>query len=169
MKGIELIIASILLISSISLGISADLIQPAVSTVEIKSFSFQPNSITVPVGATVSWVNRDSVDHTVTSEEGTFNSGNIMSGGEFKFTFSRPGTYNYRCSIHPSMTGVVTVTTLDKQSNGQSAVAEPNTTQPAPTNATKAPASASKQPGFEVIFAITGLLGMGYLLSTRKP
>lgn len=167
MKEIELILASILLISSISLGICADPSQAAVSTVEIKSFSFQPESITVQVGGTVSWVNRDSVDHTVTSEEGTFNSGNIMSGGEFKFTFTKPGTYNYRCSIHPSMTGVVTVTS-DVQSNGQSTVTLSNTTQPAPTNAAKTPASASKQPGFEVFFALTGLLVVGYFLSTRK-
>lgn len=168
MKGIELILASILLISSISLGISADLSQAAVSIVEIKSFSFQPDSITVQAEATVSWVNRDSVDHTVTSEDGTFNSGNIMSGGEFKFTFTKPGTYNYHCSIHPSMTGVVTVA-ADKQSNGQSTVTEPNSTQPAPTSATKTPASATKQPGFEVVFAITGLLVVGYFLSARKP
>lgn len=167
MKGIELILASILLISSIGLGLSADLSQTAVSTVEIKSFSFQPDSITVQVGATVSWVNRDSVDHTVTSGDGAFNSGNIMSGGGFKFTFTKPGTYNYHCSIHPSMTGVVTVA-ADKQSNGQLTASEPNATQQAPTNATKVPASASKQPGFEIVFAITGLLGMGYLLSTRN-
>lgn len=167
MKRFGLILASILLISSIGLGISADLSQAAVSTVEIKSFSFQPDSITVQAGATVDWVNRDSVDHTVTSDDGTFNSGNIMSGGEFKFTFTKPGTYSYHCSIHPSMTGVVTVA-VDKQSNGQSTVTVSNTTQPAPTNATKTPATASKQPGFEVVFAITGLLAVGYFLSTRN-
>jgi len=80
-------------------------------TVEIKGFSFQPDSITVPNASTVRWVNLDPVTHTVTSDEKSFDSNEIpASGGEFNHTFSAPGTYGYHCTIHPSMKGEIIVT-----------------------------------------------------------
>ena len=88
MKRNGLIFLSMLLISSINLGICADVSQPGSITVDIKGFSFQPNSMTVQDGTTVTWVNHDSVDHTITSDDGKFDSGNIMSGGQFNFAFS---------------------------------------------------------------------------------
>jgi plastocyanin len=80
------------------------------NTVEISSSSFQPNLITVPVGTTVTWINRDTKDQTVTSMSKAFDSGNIASGAQFTNTFSNPGTYDYYSTINPSMKGKVIVT-----------------------------------------------------------
>src|SRR5271157_4957535 len=107
MKGCNAFLLSMLVVLSIGLSFGADQPQPMAKTVEIVDFSFQPGTVTVPVGTTVNWVNHGSVEHTVTSSDGTFGSGNIASGSEFKHTFSMPGTYSYHCSIHPSMIGEV--------------------------------------------------------------
>lgn len=82
---------------------------PQENLVNIVDFEFQPSSITVSVGTTVTWHNMGSVTHTVTSTSGLFNSGNISPGGTFPFTFENAGTYTYHCSIHTSMTGTVIV------------------------------------------------------------
>lgn len=161
------IFLSMLLIASINLSICADVGQPGANTVDIKGFSFQPSSMTVLVGSTVTWVNHDSADHTITSDGGKFDSGNMMSGGQFRFAFSQPGVYSYHCSIHPSMIGVVTVTS-DQKDNGQSAATNSNATQPTASNAAGTPSPAAKQPGFESVFAVTSILVAGYLLSARK-
>lgn len=110
MKRCKEFLLSMLLISSIGLSCGTDQLQPMAKTVEIVDFSFQPGTVTVSVGTTVNWINHGSVEHTVGSSDGTFVSGNIASGSEFKHTFSTPGTYSYHCSIHPSMTGMVVVT-----------------------------------------------------------
>jgi plastocyanin len=72
---------------------------------------FSPSSITVVIGVnnTVVWVNDDTSPHTVTSDTGVFNSGNLSPGQTFQFTFTQPGNYAYHCSYHPWMTGNVTV------------------------------------------------------------
>jgi plastocyanin len=167
MKRNGLIVLSMLVISSINLGICADMSQPGASTIDIKGFSFQPSSMTVQVGTTVTWVDHDSVDHTITSDDGKFNSGTIMSGGQFKFVFSQPGTYSYHCNIHPSMTGVVTVTS-DQKDKGQSAATNTSVMQPTGANAPGMSSPAAKQPGFEGIFAVAGIMVLGYLLSAKK-
>jgi plastocyanin len=64
----------------------------------------------VKVGETVTWVNDDTVAHTATSQGGAlFDSGNLPTGGTFRFTFTKAGTYHYFCTIHPWMKGVVVV------------------------------------------------------------
>jgi glucose/arabinose dehydrogenase len=131
MKGHNIILLSMLIAFSISLTCGADQSQPTDKTIEIKDFSFQPSSITVPVGTATTWINRDSVDHTVTSADGTFVSGNIASGSEFKHIFPQPGTYSYHCSIHPSMVGEVVVT--QAQVNTAKVETKPNATQPITT------------------------------------
>lgn len=78
------------------------------ASVEISGFAFSPAEITVAKGTTVTWTNRDSVAHTVTS--GTFDSGSIASGASYSRTFADAGAYDYHCGIHPSMTGKITVT-----------------------------------------------------------
>ena len=82
--------------------------QPASSAaVEISGFAFSPSDVAVAKGATVTWTNKDSMGHTVTS--GSFDSGTIQNGGSYSFTFTQAGTYDYHCSIHPSMTGKIIV------------------------------------------------------------
>lgn len=78
--------------------------------VNIVDNAFGPSSITVPAGATVSWLNKGALPHTVTARNGTFDSGILSSGGRFSETFSTPGTFSYFCAIHPEMTGTVRVT-----------------------------------------------------------
>lgn len=79
-------------------------------SVKIANFAFGPASLTVKVGATVTWTNSDSPTHTVTADDGSFDSGNIAPGATFKQTFTKAGTYTYHCAIHSSMTASVTVT-----------------------------------------------------------
>lgn len=86
---------------------SANTGQVATNTVSISNFAFDPANITVKKGTTVTWVNNDSVTHTVTSS--VFSSPDISPGGKFEFTFNNTGTFDYNCSIHPSMKGVVNV------------------------------------------------------------
>ena len=82
---------------------------PAAAEVNIDNFSFGPGTITVPVGATVTWTNRDDIPHTVVSTEGVFKSKVLDTDDKFSFTFSKPGSFPYFCSIHPKMTGKVVV------------------------------------------------------------
>jgi plastocyanin len=81
----------------------------ATNAATIRGFSFQPDVLKVKVGAKVTWTNDDTVAHTVTADTNSFASGNLQPGGSFSFTFTRPGTYAYHCSIHPSMHGSVVV------------------------------------------------------------
>jgi plastocyanin len=78
---------------------------PTVSTV---GFSFQPSTLTVHVGDTVTWMNKGDVDHTVTNDTGIFD-GELPAGQSFTFTFTTAGTFSYHCSIHPVMKGTIKV------------------------------------------------------------
>ncbi|MCL5969935.1 MAG: cupredoxin family copper-binding protein [Patescibacteria group bacterium] len=75
--------------------------------ISIKNFSFNPSTLTVKKGTTVTWVNEDNVTHAIKSA--TFNSQNLGSGDKFSFTFDNPGSFDYSCSIHPSMKGKIDV------------------------------------------------------------
>ena len=77
--------------------------------VKIDNFSFSPAQITVPVGTTVTWTNGDDIPHTVVNDEKVFKSKVLDTDEKFSFTFERPGTYPYFCSLHPKMTGKVVV------------------------------------------------------------
>ncbi len=72
---------------------------------------FQPATIQVPVGTTVTWTNNDNIGHTVTFRNGMKDSGVIVpGGGTFRYPFTSKGIFPYYCTLHPSMGGVVTVT-----------------------------------------------------------
>jgi len=72
---------------------------------------YEPRTFSVAVGGTVVWYNGDTAIHSVTSDSpGQFDSGNVPSGGAFRHTFAAAGTYPYRCTPHPWMTGTVVVT-----------------------------------------------------------
>jgi plastocyanin len=83
--------------------------KPQTLEVKIDNFSFGPGTLTVPVGTTVTWTNRDDIPHTVVSTDGVFKSKVLDTDEKFSFTFSKTGTYPYFCSIHPKMTGKVVV------------------------------------------------------------
>ena len=80
---------------------------PMSASVSIQGFSFQPASVTVAVGGTVTWTNQDGVAHTATGSG--ISTGTLNRGQSGTATFSRAGTVSYQCSIHPSMTGQVVV------------------------------------------------------------
>jgi plastocyanin len=84
--------------------------QAGATQVAIQDFAFQPASVTVPAGTTVSWTNHDAATHTVTFRNGAADSGDLSGGQTFRYTFATPGSFDYYCRIHPSMTGVVVVT-----------------------------------------------------------
>ena len=79
------------------------------SAVSIANFSFQPPTMTIAVGTTVTWTNSDSTGHTVTADDGSFKSDKLATGATFSQTFAKAGTFAYHCSIHPSMTGTISV------------------------------------------------------------
>ncbi len=79
------------------------------NTVEIADFAFSPPTLTIDAGESVTWTNADQVVHTATSGSGAFDSGDLDPGESFTFTFTTPGTYDYLCTPHPSMTGSIVV------------------------------------------------------------
>jgi plastocyanin len=77
--------------------------------VAISDFAFAPTTIEVPAGTEVTWLNDDPTEHTVTSTTGDFGSDALSTGASFSHRFEEPGTFAYRCAIHPDMTGKVKV------------------------------------------------------------
>ncbi|MDX1747485.1 MAG: cupredoxin family copper-binding protein, partial [Halobacteriales archaeon] len=91
-------------------GVAAQPTTPVrVTEVEIRQLSFGEDTIRVPVGVTVRWVNRDPVAHTSTSDDGRWSSPLIGPGETYSRRFEEPGRYPYHCEPHPFMTGVVIV------------------------------------------------------------
>jgi plastocyanin len=80
------------------------------ANVSIENFAFVPQEVVVKVGETVTWKNNDSSAHTVTFNDGSFDSGVISSGKSKSHVFTKVGTYPYHCSLHPGMAGSVVVT-----------------------------------------------------------
>ncbi len=117
MKGSQVVIAAIVIIVVVAVAVvlSRGYGQgppPGENQVNIQGFAFNPSSITVSAGTTITWTNKDSTTHTVTSTGGpaSFDSGNLTQGQTFQYTFTQTGTYTYRCDRHPTtMTGTVVV------------------------------------------------------------
>lgn len=86
-----------------SMGFSED----AGEIVTMEDYAFDPDSVEIQVGETVTWKNNDPANHTITGAG--IDSGRIAQGETFSYTFEEPGTYRYGCSIHPNMTGEITV------------------------------------------------------------
>jgi plastocyanin len=81
----------------------------ATADVTIVGFAFDPAELRVVAGTTVTWTNRDSVPHTATDGDGSFDTGTIDGGASGSHTFDAPGTFDYVCAFHPNMTGTVIV------------------------------------------------------------
>ncbi len=103
---------------AIGAGVVNRLIEEARQVVDIEivdgavaaAVPFSPASLTVSVGDTVTWLNTDSMTHTVTSDTGAFDSGLLSPGDRWSYTFTQAGTYAYHCTPHPQMTGTIVVT-----------------------------------------------------------
>ena len=97
--------AAVAALAAVVLGAAA----PASSTIKIDNFTFNAAETTVPVGTTVTWVNNDDIPHTVVAVDKSFKSKVLDTDEKFSFTFTKAGTFDYFCSIHPHMTGKVIV------------------------------------------------------------
>jgi len=107
--AMPVVIAMLVLLAGSASVKAADQSSTANAEVSIDNFSFGPQAITVPVGATVTWTNRDDIPHTVVSTDGVFKSKVRDTDEKFSYTFTKVGTYPYFCSVHPKMTGKVVV------------------------------------------------------------
>jgi plastocyanin len=97
-------VALSVLMSSWQLGA----VHAADTKISIDNFTFSPASITVKVGDTVTWTNRDDIPHAIVSA-GKFRSKALDTDNSFSFTFTAAGDYPYFCSLHPHMTGTIKV------------------------------------------------------------
>jgi plastocyanin len=77
--------------------------------VDIEDFQYEPSPARVKAGTAVTFTNKDGFAHTVTADDKSFDSGNLDEGDTFEHTFDEPGTYEYFCAVHNSMTGSVVV------------------------------------------------------------
>src|SRR5258707_2166482 len=81
----------------------------AAHQIKIDNFTFSPQTLTVPVGATITWINDDDVPHTVADTGKRFKSAALDTDDKFSFTFTTPGEFPYFCGIHTHMTGKIIV------------------------------------------------------------
>lgn len=96
--------------SSASSASAAPAAPVGANAVTIQGFAFSPATITVKVGTTVTWTNRDQDAHTVTASNGPFKSKTLNTGDTYSYTFTAAGSFDYLCTIHPFMTAKVVVT-----------------------------------------------------------
>jgi plastocyanin len=101
--------AAAILLFAVGRGSAASAQQAPAMEVKIDNFSFGPAALTVAAGTTVTWTNRDDIPHTVVSDDKVFKSKVLDTDEKFSYTFIKPGTYPYFCSVHPKMTGKVIV------------------------------------------------------------
>ena len=87
----------------------------ATPAVQIKNFSFVPQTLTVRAGARVTFTNDDDEPHTVTAVDKSFDSEGLDLHKSWQHTFTKPGTYAYFCEMHPYMKGRIVVVAADGQ------------------------------------------------------
>ena len=82
---------------------------PSQANVNISGFAFVPQTLSVPVGTTVTWTNMDNAGHDVKAADGSWGSDTLTNGQSFSKVFDQAGTYAYVCTFHPKMTGTIIV------------------------------------------------------------
>lgn len=78
------------------------------NTITINNFNFNPSQLSISKGSTVTWTNQDPIAHTVTAKD-SFDSKILNNGQSFSYTFNQSGSFDFACTIHPSMKGTITV------------------------------------------------------------
>jgi plastocyanin len=101
-------LATALIVMALGLGARSVAAQES-AAVSIVDFAFQPASVELATGGTVTWTNTGQAPHTVTADDGSFDSGTLSPGATFSQTFATAGTFTYHCNIHPQMTATVIV------------------------------------------------------------
>jgi len=117
---------------------------PGSASVGMGDLQFRPATVTVAAGGSVTWTNTDSLPHTVTAADGSFDSGILMPGDTFTRTFATPGDVGYRCTLHPGMNGTVHVVAAVAGSTGDTASLAPGGDE---TGATRSEQSSSGHRG----------------------
>lgn len=79
------------------------------NAVTIQNFAFSPATITIKAGQSVTWTNEDSIGHSATADDNSFDTGVLPQGQSKSITFAKAGTYTYHCSVHPNMKATVIV------------------------------------------------------------
>jgi plastocyanin len=131
----------------------------ATSTVSVKDFSFQPKTITVRAGDTITWTNNDTTTHTATST-GNWDTGGFAPGTSRSITFATAGTYQYFCLLHSIMFGTVIV--LPPNAASPSAAAPASTVAPPSAAATSTPVASTSE-------AVLAPLATGTTVVLRPP
>jgi plastocyanin len=129
--------------------LAAGVVSAADRSIEMRDFAFSPGSVEIRVGDSVTWTNRDSVEHNAT--DGSFDTGLLGQGESASIRFDAPGTYAFLCEPHPSMTGTVVV---------RSTAAPPTDTVP--------DAPGGGQPIDLRLTILVAGLGLGTLAATRQ-
>ena len=140
----------------LAFGLAVPAVLAATRGVEIRDFAFSPRTAEIRVGDTVSWTNRDSVAHTATARNGSFDTGLLGEGESGSIRFTTAGTYRYVCTPHPDMTGTVVV-------RAAGTVVPPNTS--TETITASAGAGAGISDALFVLVAAIG--GLAFLLPER--
>jgi len=83
---------------------------PNAAAVHIQNFRFGPQTLTIPAGTTVTFVNDDEEPHNVTAVDHSYRSPILNPGARFTHQYAAPGDYPYFCALHPHMTGHIVVT-----------------------------------------------------------
>lgn len=145
---------------------TAGAVLAADESVSIADFAFDPATVTIDAGDSVTWANNDSTPHTATAGGGAFDTGSIGAGGSASITFDTAGTFAYVCSIHPQMAGTVVV-------QGAAATPAPSaapttgdgvTITPAPTDAM--PATADDDLAASAVTVALAALGLLMIVGT---
>ena len=109
-KILLLAAAALALASSIGLAKTpAAAAVPKAVTVEIRDMKYEPATLTITAGTMVTWINEDTMPHTVTDRNRMFHSAALDTKDSFSYTFATPGEFTYFCTIHPFMVGKVIV------------------------------------------------------------
>ena len=109
-RGRKLGAAAATLFACLALGVrAATASDPVTSQVEIRNFRFDPPTLVVPAGTTVTWINHDEEVHSLVAADGDFSSPGIDGDQQFSHRFEKAGTYEYHCGLHPQMKGTVVV------------------------------------------------------------
>ena len=129
--------------------------------VAISGSAFSPANVTVAVGDTVTWTNSDQLSHTATADGGAFDTGALGNGASGTITFSTAGSFPYHCSVHPDMTGTVTVEAASSGGGGGT------TTQP-PTDTAPAETTVSTSSSGLAVLLVVGSFAVALLVAGRR-
>jgi plastocyanin len=83
--------------------------QNQIRAVAIDNFTFNPQTVTVKAGTTITWTNKDDIPHAIAAVGKQFKSKVMDTDNSYSFTFTTQGSYAYFCSLHPHMTGTIVV------------------------------------------------------------